>query len=72
MRDGFGFSAGAIDYLLNFGIATNPLGLALLGLGFAVVYYVLFRFAITRFDLPTPGRESDEEIDELEKAQYKE
>jgi PTS system N-acetylglucosamine-specific IIC component len=71
MRNGFGFSAGAIDYGLNFGIATNPVGLALVGLAFAVVYYVIFRFAITKFNLPTPGRESDAEIDELEKAQYK-
>jgi PTS system N-acetylglucosamine-specific IIC component len=71
MRDGFGFSAGAIDYLLNFNIATNPVGIALLGLCFAAVYYVVFRLAITKFDLPTPGRESDAEIDELEKAQYK-
>ncbi|MCK1798505.1 PTS transporter subunit EIIC [Streptomyces sp. XM4193] len=71
MRDGFGFSAGAIDYLLNFGIAQNPLGLALVGLCFSVVYYALFRFAITKFNLPTPGRESDEEIAEMEKANYK-
>jgi N-acetylglucosamine PTS system EIICBA or EIICB component len=71
MRDGFGFSAGAIDYLLNFGIATNPLGLALVGLCFAAVYYAVFRFAITKFNLPTPGRESDEEIAEMEKANYK-
>lgn len=71
MRDGFGFSAGAIDYLLNFGIASNPLGLALVGLCFGAVYYALFRFAITKFNLPTPGRESDEEIAEMEKANYK-
>ncbi|MEV6687664.1 PTS transporter subunit EIIC [Streptomyces sp. NPDC051130] len=71
MKDGFGFSAGAIDYLLNLGKATNPLGLALVGLCFAAVYYVVFRFAITKFNLPTPGRESDEEIAEMEKAEAK-
>ncbi|MFI6766905.1 PTS transporter subunit EIIC [Streptomyces sp. NPDC050355] len=71
MKDGFGFSAGAIDYVLNLGIATKPLMLALVGLCFAVVYYVVFRFAITKFNIPTPGRESDEEIAELEKAQFK-
>ncbi|WP_327362641.1 PTS transporter subunit EIIC [Streptomyces sp. NBC_01296] len=71
MKDGFGFSAGAIDYLLNLGKATNPLGLAVVGLCFAVVYYVVFRFAITRFNLPTPGRESDEELAELLKAEAK-
>ncbi|PJN37531.1 PTS sugar transporter subunit IIA [Streptomyces sp. CB02959] len=71
MKDGFGFSAGAIDYLLNLGIASNPWGLALVGLCFAVLYYVVFRFAITKFDLPTPGRESDEELAELQKAEAK-
>ncbi|MHB6907558.1 PTS transporter subunit EIIC [Streptomyces sp. DB-54] len=71
MKDGFGFSAGAIDYLLNLGIASNPWGLALVGLCFAVLYYVVFRFAITKFNLPTPGRESDEELAELQKAEAK-
>ncbi|MER6050259.1 PTS transporter subunit EIIC [Streptomyces sp. BHT-5-2] len=71
MKDGFGFSAGAIDFLLNLGIASNPWGLALVGLCFAAVYYVVFRFAITKFNLPTPGRESDEELAELQKAEAK-
>ncbi|MEU4731657.1 PTS transporter subunit EIIC [Streptomyces sp. NPDC023588] len=71
MKDGFGFSAGAIDYLLNLGKATNPFGLALVGLCFAVVYYAVFRFAIIKWNLPTPGRESDEELAELAKAEAK-
>ncbi|MEV7088675.1 PTS transporter subunit EIIC [Streptomyces sp. NPDC093085] len=71
MKDGFGFSAGAVDFFLNLGIATNPGGLVLVGLGFAVLYYAIFRFAIVRFNLPTPGRESDEELAELAKAEAK-
>ncbi|MEV8289321.1 MULTISPECIES: PTS transporter subunit EIIC [Streptomyces] len=71
MKDGFGFSAGAVDFFLNLGIATNPWGLALVGLCFAAVYYVVFRFAIVKFNLPTPGRESDEELAELQKAEAK-
>ncbi|MFM9366951.1 PTS transporter subunit EIIC [Streptomyces sp. Da 82-17] len=71
MKDGFGFSAGAVDFVLNLGIASNPWGLALVGLCFAVVYYFVFRFAITKFNLPTPGRESDEELAELQKAEGK-
>ncbi|MFJ9644598.1 PTS transporter subunit EIIC [Streptomyces sp. NPDC004244] len=71
MKDGFGFSAGLVDFGLNLGIATNPWGLAFVGLCFAVVYYVIFRFAITKFNLPTPGRESDEELAELQKAEAK-
>lgn len=69
MRDGFGFSAGAIDYILNFGIASKPIGLALVGVAFGALYYVVFRFAITKFNLPTPGRESDDELAELQKAE---
>ncbi|MFC4613122.1 PTS transporter subunit EIIC [Cellulomonas algicola] len=60
IRDGFGFSAGAIDYVLNFRIAEQPLMLILVGLGYAVVYYFLFRWVITRWNLRTPGREDDD------------
>jgi PTS system N-acetylglucosamine-specific IIC component len=59
IKDGFGFSAGAIDYALNFTTATRPLLLVPIGLGYALVYYLLFRAAIRRFDLPTPGRERE-------------
>ncbi|MCX4797247.1 PTS transporter subunit EIIC [Streptomyces sp. NBC_01242] len=71
IKDGFGFSAGLVDFVLNLGIASKPWLLVLVGLCFAVVYYVVFRFAITRFNLPTPGRESDEELAELLKAEAK-
>ncbi|MFV0633120.1 PTS transporter subunit EIIC [Demequina sp.] len=60
IRDGFGFSAGAIDYLLNFRIAEMPLLLIPIGLGYAVVYYFLFRWVITKWNLKTPGREDDD------------
>ncbi|PJI86782.1 PTS transporter subunit EIIC [Luteimicrobium subarcticum] len=61
IKDGFGFSAGGIDYLLNFNIATKPLLLIPIGLGYAVIYYVIFRWAITKFKMKTPGREEDDE-----------
>ncbi|MFC9298951.1 PTS transporter subunit EIIC [Streptomyces sp. NPDC057011] len=62
VHDGFSFSAGLIDYLINWKLATKPWLIIPIGLCFAAVYYVIFRFAITKFDLATPGRESDEEI----------
>ncbi|WP_328925917.1 PTS transporter subunit EIIC [Streptomyces sp. NBC_00190] len=71
VHDGFSFSAGLIDYVINWGLATKPALIIPIGLGFAVVYYAVFRFAITKFDLATPGRESDEEIDEMEKDNIK-
>ena len=33
--------------------------LILIGLVYAVIYYVAFRFAITRWNLRTPGREEE-------------
>ncbi|MBO4238191.1 PTS transporter subunit EIIC [Pseudonocardia alni] len=60
IHSGFAFSAGAIDYVLNFGQATRPLWLIPIGLAYAAVYYVLFRFVIRRWNLRTPGREDDE------------
>ncbi len=56
---GFTFSAGLLDYGLNFTKATRPLLLLPVGLAYAAVYYGVFRFAIVRFDLKTPGREAD-------------
>jgi PTS system N-acetylglucosamine-specific IIC component len=57
---GFGFSAGLIDYLLNWGLATKPAMLIPLGLGFFALYYVVFVWAIKQFNIPTPGRFDDE------------
>jgi PTS system N-acetylglucosamine-specific IIC component len=59
IHDGFSFSAGAIDYLLNLGQATKPLLLIPIGLAYAAIYYVLFRFVIRKWNLRTPGREDD-------------
>ncbi|PTR13283.1 MULTISPECIES: N-acetylglucosamine-specific PTS transporter subunit IIBC [unclassified Novosphingobium] len=54
---GFGFSAGLLDYVLNFSKAQKPLLLIPVGLVYASVYYGVFRWAILRFDLKTPGRD---------------
>ncbi|WOQ16921.1 PTS transporter subunit EIIC [Raineyella sp. W15-4] len=57
IHDGFTFSAGLFDYVLNFGIATKPLWLLVIGVGYGVLYYFLFGFIIRRLNLKTPGRE---------------
>lgn len=56
---GFGFSAGFFDYALNFGKATNPLYLLPIGAAYFALYYGVFRWAIGRFDLKTPGRDAE-------------
>lgn len=57
---GFGFSAGFIDYVLNWGLATKPMLIIPVGLVFAVIYYVIFSWAIRHFDIPTIGRYDEE------------
>lgn len=59
VKDGFTFSAGLTDYLLNFGIATRPLLLIPIGLVYLVVYWALFRFLIRKLNIMTPGREPE-------------
>ncbi|MCU1619568.1 MAG: N-acetylglucosamine transporter subunit [Modestobacter sp.] len=61
IHDGFTFSAGLFDYAINFGQATKPLWLIPIGLVYAAIYYVLFRFVIRKWNLHTPGREDDTE-----------
>ncbi len=56
IKHGFGFSAGAIDYFLNFGLASKALLLIPLGIVAFVIYYFLFKFFIEKFDIATPGR----------------
>ena len=62
VRAGFNFSAGFVDWFLSFKapFAENPIWLLGIGLIVAVIYYIVFRFAITKFNLKTPGREDDE------------
>lgn len=70
VRSGFNFSAGFVDWFLSFKapMAENPWMLIPIGLAFALVYYVVFRFAIVKFNLHTPGREEDEvEVDNTSK-----
>ena len=58
---GFSFSAGLIDLLL-YGTAPAAKNIPLLvamGVVFFVLYYVMFRFAITRWNLLTPGRDPE-------------
>ena len=59
---GFTFSQGGIDFLLFnvFGPNAHNWWMTLiLGPIYAAIYYGVFRFAIQKFDLKTPGREDD-------------
>ncbi len=62
IKMGFGFSAGFLDYILSYGISTKPLFLLLIGVIFAIIYFLVFYFAIIKFNIQTPGREIDGDI----------
>lgn len=67
---GFSFSAGLVDFLLSsrLPMANKPWMLLILGVIAFVVYYVLFRFIIVKFNLKTPGREEDDDVEEEKNA----
>jgi N-acetylglucosamine PTS system EIICBA or EIICB component len=71
VKDGFSFSAGLIDYVINWSLATKPWLIIPIGLVFGVVYYAVFRFAIIKFDLQTPGREPEEESEAEDRENVK-
>ena len=67
---GFGFSAGLVDFVLSsrLPLANMPYMLLVQGLVFGLIYYVLFRFLIQKFQLKTPGREEETMENETEDA----
>ena len=62
-RAGFCFSAGATDLLFGAALpaANNYWVIIPMGIAAFIVFYLVFRFAITKFNLKTPGREDDQE-----------
>ena len=67
-RAGFCFSAGATDLVFSASLPAAAKTWMIIPLGIAafIVFYLVFYFAITKFDLKTPGRE-DEDAEEAEK-----
>jgi glucose-specific phosphotransferase system IIA component len=64
IHHGFSYSAGAIDYIINEHLSKNGLLLLPIGAVFGMLYYFLFRYAIRRFRIPTPGREEGSSLEE--------
>ena len=62
IKMGASFSHGLIDFTLFSSIGTKSFWLIPLGLAYAAIYYSVFRFAITKFNLKTPGREDEAEM----------
>lgn len=63
---GMTFSGGLIDMVL-FGVMqgnakTHWIWIVIVGAVYFVLYYLVFRFMISKFDYKTPGREDNEEV----------
>lgn len=64
IHHGFAYSAGAFDFFINLHLSQNAYLIIPLGAAYAVVYYVLFRYAIRKFQIPTPGREDGSPLED--------
>ena len=64
-RAGFSFSAGLTDLVFSASLpaAANTWMIIPLGIAAFIIFYAVFRFAIVKFDLKTPGREDDDDTD---------
>ena len=61
-RAGFSFSAGATDLIFSASLPAAAKTWMIIPLGIAafLVFYLVFKFAIVKFDLKTPGREDED------------
>ena len=70
-RAGFSFSAGAMDLLFSASLPAAAKTWLIIPLGIAafLVFYFVFYFAITKFNLKTPGREEDDDVEAEKKVE---
>ncbi|MCP4323208.1 MAG: PTS transporter subunit EIIC, partial [Alteromonadales bacterium] len=61
MVHGTSFSHGLIDFLVLSANSQKLILFLIMGLGYAALYYTVFRVAIAKFNLKTPGREDETE-----------
>ncbi|MNR18130.1 PTS system glucose-specific EIICBA component [compost metagenome] len=68
VKMGFGFSAGLIDFVLNWHLATNPYWILLIGAGYFIVYFATFRAYLHFFPLKVNSKDDDVEQANTEEA----
>lgn len=64
IHHGFSYSAGLIDFIINYHLSERGWLLIPIGLIYFYFYYRLFSWAIRRFRIPTPGREEGSQLEE--------
>lgn len=64
VRMGFGFSGGALDLALGWSnpLAQNPWIILVMGVAWFIIYFLVFSFVISKWQLKTIGREDDDEL----------
>jgi len=68
IHHGYGFSAGFIDYIINYKLAKNPLLILPLGLAFGVIYFVLSYYVIKLFNYKIFTNDETEEAETSNEA----
>lgn len=66
VKMGFGFSAGFIDFVLNWHISTNPYLILIVGIGYFILYYATFRVYLYFFPMKVPAREETAELETVD------
>lgn len=66
VKMGFGFSAGFIDFLLNWHISTNPYLILIVGIGYFILYYATFRVYLYFFPMKGSAREETAELETVD------
>jgi len=64
IHHGYGFSAGFIDYVINYKLATNPLLILPLGAVFGFIYFILSYYTIKLFKITIFGTDNTTEKSE--------
>ena len=68
IKRGFTFSHGLIDYVVLFPRSHGALWLFVVGPIWASLYFAIFTFAIRKFNLATPGREVEDEVNKVRRS----
>lgn len=66
VKMGFGFSAGFIDFLLNWHISTNPYLILIVGIGYFILYYATFRVYLHVFPMKGSARDETAEMETVD------
>jgi PTS system N-acetylglucosamine-specific IIC component len=71
VKMGFGFSAGFIDFVLNWHLATNPYWILLIGAVYFILYFITFRAYLHFFPMKVTSKDDAQQYVEVEAADEK-